>query len=43
MTTYVIGALILGYTGFIIYKKAKDIKAGKSCCSGCAGCHSREK
>lgn len=40
---YVIGALIIGYTGFIIYKKIKDVKAGKSCCSGCTGCPSREK
>lgn len=41
--TYIIGALILAYTGFIIYKKAKDVKDGKSCCSGCSGCPSREK
>jgi hypothetical protein len=43
MFAYVVGALILGYTSLIIYKKAKDVKAGKSCCSGCAGCPSKEK
>ncbi|NLO09062.1 MAG: FeoB-associated Cys-rich membrane protein [Clostridiales bacterium] len=43
MLAYVLGALIIGYTGFILYKKAKDVKAGKSCCSGCSGCPSREK
>jgi hypothetical protein len=42
MVAYVLGALILGYTGFIIYRKAKDVKAGKSCCSGCSGCPSKE-
>ncbi|NLP17046.1 MAG: FeoB-associated Cys-rich membrane protein [Clostridiales bacterium] len=41
--SYIIGSLILGYTGFVIYKKVKDVKAGKSCCSGCSGCPSREK
>lgn len=43
MVGYVIGALILGYTGFIIYKKTKDIKAGKSCCGGCSSCGSKDK
>ncbi|HHU70433.1 MAG TPA: FeoB-associated Cys-rich membrane protein [Clostridiales bacterium] len=38
MVPYIIGALILGYTGFVVYKKAKDVKAGKSCCSSCSGC-----
>lgn len=40
---YVIGALIIAYTAFIVYKKVKDIRAGKSCCSGCSGCPAREK
>lgn len=40
---YVIGTIILGYTGFIIYKRIKDVKAGKSCCSGCSGCPSRNR
>ena len=26
--SYIIGSLILGYTGFVIYKKVKDVKAG---------------
>lgn len=43
MITYIIMALILAYTGFVIYKKARNVKAGKSCCSGCSGCPSREK
>lgn len=41
--SYIIGALIVAYTVFIIYKKVKDTKAGKSCCSGCSGCPSRDK
>ncbi|NLL00704.1 MAG: FeoB-associated Cys-rich membrane protein [Clostridiales bacterium] len=41
--TYIIGALIAAYTGFIIYKKIKDFRAGKSCCSGCSSCPSKEK
>lgn len=35
--------LILGYTGFVIYRKTKDMKAGKSCCSGCSSCQDRDK
>jgi len=40
---YVILALILAYTGFIIYKKIMNIQAGKSCCSGCSGCPAKDK
>lgn len=43
MAPYIIGALILGYTAFIIFKKAKDVKQGKSCCDGCSSCSSRAK
>lgn len=43
MVTYIILALILGYTGFIIYRKIKDVKAGKSCCSGCSACPAKGK
>jgi hypothetical protein len=43
MPGIIIGALILGYTGFIIYKKVKDLKAGKTCCGGCSSCPSQEK
>jgi positive regulator of sigma E activity len=35
--------LIIGYTGFVIYRKTKDIKAGKSCCSGCSSCQAKDK
>jgi hypothetical protein len=43
MTGIVIGVLILGYTGFVIYKKTKDMKAGKTCCGGCSSCPSKGK
>jgi len=43
MAAYIIGALIISYTAFILYKKAKDLKAGKSCCSGCSSCPSKGK
>jgi hypothetical protein len=43
MPGIMIGVLIIGYTAFIIYKKAKDVKEGKSCCSGCSGCSSKNK
>lgn len=43
MAPIILAVLILGYTAFVIYKKAKDIKAGKSCCSGCDGCPSKGK
>lgn len=38
MVELLLGILIVGYTGFVIYKKAKDVKAGRSCCSGCSTC-----
>lgn len=43
MMTYVILALILAYTALIIYRKIKDVKAGRSCCSGCSGCPVKDK
>ena len=43
MVEVIVAAAIIGYTGFIIIRKTKDIKAGKSCCGGCSGCASREK
>lgn len=43
MAGYLIGAVILAYTGYIIYKKTKDVKAGKSCCGGCDNCQSKNK
>ena len=35
--------LIIGYTSFVIYRKTMDIKAGKSCCSGCSSCQAMDK
>ncbi|MGF7143713.1 hypothetical protein HNQ56_002140 [Anaerotaenia torta] len=35
--------LILGYTGFVIYRKTRNIKEGKSCCDGCSSCGSKDK
>lgn len=43
MVELFLGILIIGYTGFVIYKKARDVKAGKSCCSGCSTCPSSQK
>lgn len=43
MVAYIVVAIILGYTGFIIYKRVKDLKAGKSCCGGCSSCPSKGK
>jgi hypothetical protein len=43
MAEFIIGALILGYTGFVIFRKAKDVKEGKSCCSECSSCPSKDK
>ncbi len=43
MAGIVLGAVIIAYTGFVIYKKTKDMKAGKSCCGGCTSCSSKEK
>lgn len=43
MVEYIIGAVIVAYTGYVIYKKTKDIKAGKSCCGGCSSCQSKGK
>jgi len=40
---YVIGAAIAIYVIYIIYKKVKDIKAGKFCSCGCGDCPSKEK
>ncbi len=43
MVEFVIAAVIIGYTGFVVYKRVKDLKAGKSCCGGCSGCAAKEK
>lgn len=41
MVGFIIGAIIVAYTAYIIYKKSKDVKAGKSCCGGCSSCQSK--
>ncbi len=43
MAGIIIVAIILAYTGFVIYKKSKDVKAGKSCCGGCSSCPMKDK
>jgi hypothetical protein len=43
MVGIVLAVLILAYTVFVIYKKTKDVKAGKSCCGGCSSCPMNEK
>jgi hypothetical protein len=42
MVPIIIGILIIGYTAFVVYRKSKNIKEGKSCCSGCSSCPSKE-
>lgn len=43
MTTIVILVLIGMYTGYVLYKKYKDIKKGKFCNCGCDSCPSKSK
>ncbi|MBB2181944.1 FeoB-associated Cys-rich membrane protein [Lachnospiraceae bacterium MD1] len=43
MAEIIIVSLIVAYTGFVIYKKAKDRKEGKSCCGGCSSCPGEAK
>ena len=39
--TIVLGALIIGYGGYTLFKSIKkEIKGEGSCCSGCNGCSS---
>ncbi len=33
-----LGVAIFSYTGYVVYKKVKDLKAGKTCCGGCSSC-----
>lgn len=39
----IIVALIMLYAGFVIYKKAKDMKKGKFCNCGCDDCPTASK
>lgn len=41
--SYIIGALIAIYAGYVIYKKVKDMKAGKFCNCGSKDCPSKSK
>ncbi len=39
MGTFLLLAVILGFTAYVIYKRIKNRKEGKSCCSGgCSSC-----
>ena len=38
MATVIIGVLIVLYSGYIIYRKIKDLKQGKYCGCGCDHC-----
>jgi hypothetical protein len=40
---YLLGALIAIYAGYVIYKKVKDIRAGKFCSCGCSDCPTKIK
>jgi hypothetical protein len=43
MAGIILVVVIVAYTGFVIYRKTKDVKAGKSCCDGCASCQMKDK
>lgn len=43
MVPYIIAGIILLYAAFVVYKKIKDFKAGKTCGCGCASCPSKGK
>lgn len=43
MAEIAIAAVVLGYTAYVIYRKTKDLKEGKSCCGGCSNCPSKGK
>lgn len=43
MTTILILIVISSYTGYVLYKKYKDIKKGKFCNCGCDSCPSKGK
>ncbi|HKL99996.1 MAG TPA: FeoB-associated Cys-rich membrane protein [Mobilitalea sp.] len=43
MVEVIIGAIILAYTGLIVYRRIKNLKLGKSCCGGCSACALRDK
>ena len=43
MAGVILGLIIFAYAGFVIYKKVKDVKAGKFCSCGCSDCPSSKK
>jgi hypothetical protein len=43
MIGIIIALLIAIYSGIVIYKKYKDVKAGKFCSCGCENCPSKCK
>jgi hypothetical protein len=40
METIIILGVIIIYSGFVIYKKVKDMRNGKFCSGSCDGCSS---
>ncbi|BCN32244.1 FeoB-associated Cys-rich membrane protein [Anaeromicropila herbilytica] len=38
MQTIIIIGVILMYSGYVIFKKIKDVRNGKFCSCGCDGC-----
>jgi hypothetical protein len=42
ISTVIIGAAVLGYVGFVIYRQIKRIREGKCNC-GCENCPSKIK
>ncbi|HKL80721.1 MAG TPA: FeoB-associated Cys-rich membrane protein [Mobilitalea sp.] len=43
MVEVIIGAIILAYTGLIVYRRIRNLKLGNSCCGGCSACASKGK
>ncbi|GKX65371.1 FeoB-associated Cys-rich membrane protein [Inconstantimicrobium mannanitabidum] len=43
MIEIIIGAAIIAYAGYVVYKKYKDMKKGKFCSCGCDSCPSKIK
>lgn len=43
MVPYIIAALIIAYTVFIVFKKVKNIKEGKACGCDCSSCPSKNR
>ncbi|MBP3284214.1 MAG: FeoB-associated Cys-rich membrane protein [Clostridia bacterium] len=41
MARVIIIGILLGYCAFVIYRKVKNVKAGKFCDCGCSSCEAK--